>query len=604
MKRLSITLLCVMFACVAMALERSTTIAYINGTKYYIHTVQSGETLSALSRTYGVATGIIVESNPSLKEGLKADAVIRIPVIAKPQEKVSEKKLRKSFDFHEVAKGETLYSISRLYEIPIPTILEDNPDLDPTRLSLGERILIRKKQIGKENEEGSREDWEAYRQRLNSVADAGFAYHIVQKGETFYSLSRRYGCTEDQLSEFNNGLKPGDLKAGAMLKVPAAEQSAEIIEADTVVVAEPEPLEVKDVEFRALRPSQRLKVALMLPLSSGRNAAVNYTEFYQGFLLGLDSVKRLGYSVDLTLYDTGRDSLKVSQIVAAPEFSGTNLVIGPVYEEEVAPVVAYAEEHAVPVVSPLANFTQTSSDVIFQLAPDPLHRYDKMVGMFDGTRQITLIYGSSTDADFEREIFSLVGDTPYVRYDYQFAHHSEKDEEEVNPGDLTPLLDNGKENLFVVMTDNEVEVDRILAALASADSSITSRGRTAPRFMVVGNPRWNRHSNLDRGMLFKDRVTFISSYHARRDSERITGFDSDYIRSFGSLPSLYAYRGYDSAMIFCPAMFGDIEYDMEDRRYTPLQTSYIFHFDKESHNHLNTDWTRVNYNKDFTITLQ
>ena len=121
---------------------------------------------------------------------------------------------------------------------------------------------------------------------------------------------------------------------------------------------------------------------------------------------------------------------------------------------------------------------------------------------------------------------------------------------------------------------------------------------------VLGNTRWNRMNNIDRTMFFKDRVIFISTYHAKRDSQTILDFDSAYIRSFGSLPTLFSYRGYDAAVIFCPAMYNDIEYDMEGRSYAPLQTSYLFGQGEERHNHVNRSWMRVNYNSDFTITVE
>ena len=116
--------------------------------------------------------------------------------------------------------------------------------------------------------------------------------------------------------------------------------------------------------------------------------------------------------------------------------------------------------------------------------------------------------------------------------------------------------------------------------------------------------RWNRYNNLDRAIFFKDRVVFVSTYHAKRDSEAVKAFDSAYLRSFGMLPTLFSYRGYDTAMIFVPAMYGDIEYDLEDRRFTPLQTTYLFSQPEGRANHVNYNWTRVNYHKDFTITIE
>ena len=215
---------------------------------------------------------------------------------------------------------------------------------------------------------------------------------------------------------------------------------------------------------------------------------------------------------------------------------------------------------------------------------------------------MTLIYTGSTDREFEREILTQLGDTPRTRHTYQYEHPSNAREN--SPSDLTPLLENDDDNLFIILSDNEVEVDRILAALASADTNLTSRGRTPPRFVVLGNARWNRFNNLDRAMFFKDRLVFISTYHAKRDAEVVAQFDRDYIRAFGALPTLYSYRGYDAAVIFCPAMYNDIEYDMEDRRYTPLQSTYRFRQGEGSHNHVNQEWMRVNYNKDFTITIE
>lgn len=604
MKRLCAILLTLVWALTALAGGKSGTIVYINGAKYYIHTVRTGETLYGLSKTYGVGEQVIVENNPSIARGLKADEKIRIPFVAEAPEPKSDRKLRKTFDFHYVAKGETLYAISRQYEIPVNTLLEDNPNLDPLHMRLGERILIRKKQIGSEDEAGTQQQWEEYRQSLNSVADAGTSYHIVRPGETFYSLSRRFGITEEELSRLNKGLQPADLKAGAMIVVPGSGKPEsgtvpDSLRQDTAAASRT----VKQVEFRALRRSETLDVAVLLPLAVNGQPNDNYLDFYQGFLLGLDSVKlESGISVNVNLYNTARDTARIREIVADDAFRQSDLVVGPVYEEGLGEVVRFAEERGIPVVSPLANVEQTNSDVLFQLAPDPARKYEKVEDLVGDGKRVTLICTATTDKEFEREILALLGDRSYTRYTYKYEHPSSRGAN--SPSDLTPLLENDAENVFVILSDNEVDVDRILAALASADTSITSRGRTAPRFTVLGNARWNRYNNLDRAIFFKDCVVFISTYHAKRDSERVKAFDSAYLRSFGILPTLFSYRGYDTAMIFAPAMYGDIEYDLEDRRFTPLQTTYLFSRPEGRANHVNHNWTRVNYHKDFTITIE
>lgn len=600
-----------MWVLCGLAVEKSAVIVYINGSKYYIHTVQAGETLFALAKTYNVAEQAILQSNPAAAQGLQSGTTLKIPFVGDVATMPSEKKLRKTFDTHRVAQGETLYAISRQYEIPIPTIIEDNPSLDPIRLRPGERILIRKKQIGSESEADTRAQWEEYRSSLNSVADPGDAYHIVAAGETFYSLARQFGISEQELSRLNNGLQAAELKAGAMIKVPGEKDDDEFLldiaaeEPDTVHFEAPE--KVREFEFRSLRRSEPLRIALLLPLSvEGTGVNEHYLEFYQGFLLGLDSVKlRYGYSIDLTLFNTGRNSEKVAEIVDTDAFGGSDLIVGPVYEEGLEPVLWFAEQQQIPVVSPLAHLERANSDILFQLAPDPAHKYEKAADLFNGDRRVTLIYTENTDTDFEAEMLALLGDHPYRTHTYKYEHPNDIARRGGrSAADLTSLLNNDEDNVFIVMANNEIDVDRILAAIASADTSITNRRGASPRFVVLGNARWNRYHNIDRTMFFKDRVIFLSTYHAKRDSDVVRNFDGAYIRAFNALPSLYSYRGFDTAMIFAPAMYNDIEYDMEGRRYMPLQTTYLFRQEGENRNHVNRNWTRVNYQPDFTITIE
>ncbi|MDE7450963.1 MAG: LysM peptidoglycan-binding domain-containing protein, partial [Alistipes sp.] len=162
MKRFLATILFVSVVFCAAAVEKSQTIVYINGAKYYIHTVQTGDTLFSLARTYGVSEQTILANNPALEgDRLNIAANIKIPCVVerKSETAKSERKLRKTFDRHIVAKGETFYAISRRYEIPVSTLMTDNPSVDPAALRPGETLLIRKKQIGTEDAAGSQAEW-------------------------------------------------------------------------------------------------------------------------------------------------------------------------------------------------------------------------------------------------------------------------------------------------------------------------------------------------------------------------------------------------------------------------------------------------------------
>ena len=604
----------------AAQIDKSQVIVYINGAKYYVHTVKPGETLYSISKAYGVDEKSIISHNPSAADGLKVDQTIKIPVqsIVTTEEKSPARKKRRDYEIHTVEAGETLYSISRLYAISVDTILADNGDIDPSHMPLGTRLYIRKSEIGTASDKQVRDEMEEYRDNMNAVAPEGYSYYLVQAGDTLYSLCRRFAISEEALRSLNP--MPEGLKAGSIIKVPVEQQPEKHQEHDVWpgYGDDSQTIYGGTSVFKAVNGNRALNVALLLPMTRQGEAVNHYMDFYRGFLLGLERVKADGKSVNLTLFDTEQNASKVSEIVA-DGFGGMHpdLIVGPVYENLMAPVVSYAERHDIPMVSPLATLSSTDSNVVFQLSPDMKARYDKVADLFNGSRKVTLIYSETVDKEFESEVLALLAGRSYETHKYVYEHPSvieqrEKErerlgissDEAVSPSDMSPLLRGDESKVFIILADNETDVDRILTAIASANISLTARSRTVSHFVVLGNSKWNRYANIDRSIFFQDRVIMLTSYNARRENQTIKDFDSRYVAAFGSIPSLYSYRGYDAAVLFGNGMFSDIRFGMEGRRYMPLQTPYNFRRDNGMQTRVNSEWVRLDYNNDYTITAR
>lgn len=611
------------------------TIVYVDGVKFYIHTVAPGETLYSISRLYDSTVDDVVRYNSSAADGLRPDMILKIPV-ADTSMRQDTKKRRKDFDQYTVRAGETLYSISRAYGISIDTVLEDNPDVDPSQLAVGTRLYIRKSAVGESEGEEVHEEWVNYRDNMNAVAPDGYFYYIVQAGDTLYSLSRRYGTTEAEVLSLNQ--LPDGLKAGGLLMLPLPEgqraDDATVHEYDAEQdAAEPRGEDdyptfgyrpgygfVNGGEFRAVESFRPLRVALLLPMTKNGGAVnAHYMDFYRGFILGAEDVKAAGYSMDITVFDTEQSAAKVASIVAGGfDDSHPDLIVGPVYENELSAVVEYAERYGVPVVSPLASLSSVNSPVVFQMSPESGRKYDKVADLFDGSREVTLVYGQTNDRDFEREVLAMLNGRRYATHKYAFEHQSIVERREKarashgvisadrpsGPSDLSYLLRGGRNNVIVVLSDNETEVDRILAAIASADIALRTRERNVGKYVVFGSSKWQRYANLDRSIFFSDKVVMLSSYSARRDDRRVLRFDDRYISDFGTLPSLYTYRGYDAAVVFGKGMFGDIVGAMTGQRYKPLQTSYTFERLNGSGRMVNTEWMRTDYRDNFTTNVE
>ena len=591
-----------------LPVDKSPVIVFINGKKYYVHTVKSGDTLYSIAKAYEVDEDAIRDSNPGVADGLRIDQTVKIPV---PESAIlkakAEKKRKKDYITHKVKAGQTLYAIARDYNISVATLREDNPSVNPQALSVGETLWIRRAAIGSSTEQQAQAEIAEYTDNLNKATDDdGFDHHVVKPGETIYSLSRRYGITEAEFAQLND-VSQG-LKAGAIIRIPRAKK----VEQEVVAEADNTPVQTTpgtEITFQKLDAMQDLNIALMLPMNINSKPNASYVEFYQGFLLGLDEVKKTSNgNTKLTVYNTSHDQLKVQQIVGSTMFEGTNLIVGPVYEDELNPVLQYAHKNSVPVVSPLANISAVQSPALYQLSPAPEKKYEKIGNLLDGGRDIYLIYASSNDKEFEQEIIKELHGRPYAAYNYSFTDQKStfkpRNAEARAIESIDDILKGEKPCLFIVLANAETDVDRILGTISSSKVALTDRSEPSAQYVVMGTSRWGRFNNIDHTSYFNNNVVMISTYHAKRDSKAVRDFDSRYIEAYGALPSLYAYRGYDTAMIFCAGMRGDIEYNMLDKRYTPLQTTYKFVRGNAGERYINQEWVRVNYNNDYTITIE
>jgi membrane-bound lytic murein transglycosylase D len=89
--------------------------------KYYVYTIRSGDTLSALSVHYGVSAELIRSANPGLRpQFLKIGDPILIPALKEigPYQKIQNTDGGQAFDgTHLVKKGETLWAIALSYNV-------------------------------------------------------------------------------------------------------------------------------------------------------------------------------------------------------------------------------------------------------------------------------------------------------------------------------------------------------------------------------------------------------------------------------------------------------------------------------------------------------
>ncbi len=119
----------------------------------------------------------------------------------------------KQYYLHTVKKGETAYSISKAYDLTIEELTQSNPNAVYS-VREGETLLIPYKDVGEETP--SRELLIPVDQKDESL----YQYHILQSGETVYSLSRLYGVAESEILNANPWMDIANLSIGTEIAIP------------------------------------------------------------------------------------------------------------------------------------------------------------------------------------------------------------------------------------------------------------------------------------------------------------------------------------------------------------------------------------------------
>ncbi|MDB9980451.1 LysM peptidoglycan-binding domain-containing protein, partial [Ulvibacter sp.] len=176
--------------------------------QYKSHSVKQGETVFSIAKEYGVGVEDIYRLNPNAREGLKMNAILVVP--DKENLAIINQDVR--FKKHRVKRKETLFSISKKYDVSIDMIKRYNKELYSRAIKKGERlrIPIGVKELGVSVNTGL----EANSKNIQT--------HRLEPKETKYGIARKYGITIAELEALNPGMG-AIISVGAVINVPATE---------------------------------------------------------------------------------------------------------------------------------------------------------------------------------------------------------------------------------------------------------------------------------------------------------------------------------------------------------------------------------------------
>ena len=153
--------------------------------------VKRGDTLYGISNQYGVSVADILKINSVDPKNLQVGEKLIIPNISgtNPNSSIT----------YIVKKGDTLYSIAQKYGTNVNNIINLN-NLKSDNLSIGQILYIP----------------DYYQDDDNEIPN--FINYVVKKGDTLYSIAKKNDLTQEQIIK-DNSLNNDNLKIGQNLKI-------------------------------------------------------------------------------------------------------------------------------------------------------------------------------------------------------------------------------------------------------------------------------------------------------------------------------------------------------------------------------------------------
>jgi cell wall-associated NlpC family hydrolase len=192
------------------------------------HTVRKGESLYSISKKYKVSVSDLEQLNPTAKNGLAINTILQIS--AKKETEIIE---------HKVVAKETLFGLSKKYNVSIEKLKQLNPIIEKEGLKVGQVLQLLKAKETSVFEEVVVEkpitkiDKKVKEEELQEVS------HIVLPKETKYRISKKYKISITELERLNPQIK-NELVVGTRLLIRTSEKVQ-----NEVAIEEIAPKEIK-----------------------------------------------------------------------------------------------------------------------------------------------------------------------------------------------------------------------------------------------------------------------------------------------------------------------------------------------------------------------
>ncbi len=563
---------------------------------YFLHTVTKGQSLYSISSMYNVTIDDIVRLNPGSDKQIREGAALKIPQATNNN---SEKPV-----FHTIQAGETLYRLSVKYNITTQAICQANPGLSTENFRTGQVIIIpvksETKQVQDTPQAATKEETTV---KMNDWKDM----HKVERKETIFSISREYGITEEELIAANPELKKGKLKKGTFLFIPYGKNEKQAQQQETTTpVKELTNEEAFSQNEELKKDIKTIKAAVLLPFMAGsttnQDEQLRMVEYYEGFLMAVDSLKKQGVSIDLYTYDTKGKTATTNNILAKKEMKDMDIIFGPANTQDMDALATFADKNDIRLVVPFAPKVDEvfKNPHIYQVNTPQSYLYSEVYEHF--TRKFgdcNVIFLNASNGDREKDDF-IKGLKSELRNDgISYRDFTVTG----NFYELTTVMDTLKNNVFIPTSGKSTALVKILPQL-------TQIRREMPHYNMnlFGYPEWQTYTNDYLASFYEIDTYFYSSFYTNNLFPAAVNFTHSYRRWYSkdmaNIYPKYGMLGYDTGYFFLKGLskYGNkMEENLSSIQVTPIQTGFKFERVNNWGGFINRKVFFVHFSKDYEL---
>ena len=548
---------------------------------YIIHTITKGQSLYSIANMYNTTVDAIVKLNPGSEQVIVEGKQLKVP---RPDKVTDEG------TFHTILQGETLYGLSQKYKVSVKAILDANPGLNEKNFRYGQVVNIPKADgsststpVATDQPQQTAVQPQQPSGIQGPVQSRCKEMHKVARKETVFSIARMYGITEQELLDANPEIKDAKkLKKGKLLCIPYPKiQEAE----KQKEVKEPTNSELFEQNRKADHNISMIKAALILPFiaeGKGNTESERMVEYYQGFLMAVDSLKRTGTSIDLYTYDSGSTVASVNAILVKPEMKNMDIIFGPLYTEQIKPMAEFANKNHIRLVIPFTSRDNTvyRNPDIYQINTPQSYLYSEVYDHF--TRQFPKSHviflnaktGTEDKADFinglREELKSK--QIPFTNLD-----------ESATSEQMQAALQKDRAYVFIPTTGSNTVLITTLPQLSAMVNDSIYKEKIHAEVHLFGYPEWQTYTKDHLSAFFELDTYFYTSFYTNNLLAAPRNFTSSFRRWYGKdmeerYPK-YGMLGFDTGFFFLKGLsrYGSaLEKNLDKLNLTPIQTGFKF----------------------------